>query len=197
MEKMKFSNYNLPDDGAIASITFEDIRWQYGVFRCNSTGSGRDKRYFPWRGVKTALGEIEEKDWCKLAESLIEFAGETDLLKYLLQWYDEHKYPQSSAAEVRKEALQLHTARIFDNPQWVGFVPFNTKYRPTALETAHIVLVRMDCCPEAGSVTQEQIDHAYEGQISCPHCGRWNNFTILKKEIDVDDDSPWETDCEI
>ena len=102
MEKMKFSNYNLPDDGAIASITFEDIRWQYGVFRCNSTGSGRDKRYFPWRGVKTALGEIEEKDWCKLAESLIEFAGETDLLKYLLQWCDEHKYPQSSAAEVRK-----------------------------------------------------------------------------------------------
>lgn len=150
-------------------------------------------------GVASKLlwGRSKKKDWCKLAESLIEFAGETDLLKYLLQWCDEHKYPQSSAAEVRKEALQLHTARIFDNPQWVGFVPFNTKYRPTALDTAHIVLVRMDCCPEAGSVTQEQIDHAYEGQISCPHCGRWNNFTILKKEIDVDDDSPWETDCEI
>ena len=75
MEKMKFSNYNLPDDGAIASITFEDIRWQYGVFRCNSTGSGRDKRYFPWRGVKTALGRSKKKTGANLQNLLLSSPG--------------------------------------------------------------------------------------------------------------------------
>ena len=81
----------------------------------------------------------------------------------------------------------------------------------------------MACCPEAGAVTQEQIDRACSGQISCPHCGRWNSFTILeresvhgtypfdsehtsvehmehmtKKEADTNDaDSPWEEDDEL
>ena len=60
---MKYGDYHLPSGVDFSSITYEDIRWQYGVFRCNSTGSGRDKRRFPWDGVKTNLGEIEEKDW--------------------------------------------------------------------------------------------------------------------------------------
>lgn len=101
--------------------------------------------------------------------------------------------------------------------------PFNAKYRPEILNTANIVFVRMACCPEAGAVTQEQIDRACSGQISCPHCGRWNSFTILergsvpgtypfdsehtsvehmehmtKKEADTNDaDSPWEEDDEL
>ena len=87
--------------------------------------------------------------------------------------------PLSSAAEIRKEALQLHTSRIFDNPQWVGYLPFNKRYRPEVWDAANIVFVRMECCPEPGAVTQEQIDRSYMGQIACPHCGRWNTFTIL------------------
>ena len=105
----------------------------------------------------------------------------------------------------------------------IGFIPFNAKYRPEILNTADIVFVRMACCPEAGTVTQEQIDRACSGQISCPHCGRWNSFTILergsvpgtypfdsehtsvehmehmtKKEADTNDaDSPWEEDDEL
>ena len=75
-----------------SSITYEDIRWQYGVFRCNSTGSGRDKKHLPWDGVKTNLGEIEEKDWCRLADAVIERDGETHLLKHLIQWCSEHNY---------------------------------------------------------------------------------------------------------
>lgn len=65
---MKYEDYHLPSGVDLSSITYEDIRWQYGVFRCNSTGSGRYKKRFPWDGVKTNLGEIEEKDWCRLAE---------------------------------------------------------------------------------------------------------------------------------
>lgn len=58
---MKYGDYHLPSGVDFSSITYEDIRWQYGVFRCNSTGSGRDKKHLPWDGVKTNLGEIEEK----------------------------------------------------------------------------------------------------------------------------------------
>ena len=219
---MKYENYRLPGGKTLSEVTFEDIRWQYGVFRCNSTGAGRDKKYFPWRGAKTKLGEIEEHDWCQLAEAVIERAGETDLLKQLIQWCTEHNFTGDSAAEIRKEALQLHTSRIFDNPQWVGYLPFNKRYRPEVWDAANIVFVRMECCPEPGAVTQEQIDRSYMGQIACPHCGRWNTFTILGnrsgsgstsgpiprsdcklnskhsisgKDADADDtDSPWEED---
>ena len=50
---MKHGDYKLPGGRDLSTITFEDIRWQYGVFHCNSTGAGRDKKYFPWRGAKT------------------------------------------------------------------------------------------------------------------------------------------------
>ena len=219
---MKHEDYKLPGGRDLSTITFEDIRWQCGVFRCNSTGAGRDKKYFPWRGAKTKLGEFEERNWCQLAEAVIEHAGETDLLKQLIQWCSEHNYTGASAAEIRREALQLHTRRIFDNPQWVGYLPFNKRYRPEIWDAANIVFVRMECCPEPGAVTQEQIDRSYMGQIACPHCGRWNTFTILGyrsgsgstsgptprsdcelnakhsisgKDADANDtDSPWEDD---
>ena len=220
---MKYENYRLPGGKTLSEATFEDILWQYGVFRCNSTGAGRDKKYTPWRAVKTKLGEIEECDWCKLVEAVIERENEVPLLNALIQWCNEHNYVSASVSEMRKEALQLHASRIFDNPQWIGFIPFNAKYRPEILNTADIVFVRMACCPEAGTVTQEQIDRACSGQISCPHCGRWNSFTILergsvpgtypfdsehtsvehmehmtKKEADTNDaDSPWEEDDEL
>lgn len=214
---MEYENYKLPGGKTLSEVTFEDIRWQYGVFRCNSTGAGRYKKYSPWRAVKTKLGEIEERDWCRLAEAVIERENEIPLLKALIQWCNEQAYVSTSVADVRMEALQLHAARIFDNPQWVGFISFNAAHRPEVLNAADIVFVRMACCPEIGAVTREQIDHAYNGQVACPHCGRWNSFTILegqyvpdtvslypehssmdhieKKEGDTfDADSPWEED---
>lgn len=162
---MKYENYHLPSGVDFSSITYEDIRWQYGVFRCNSTGSGRDKKHFPWNGVKTNIGEIEEKDWCRLAEAIIERDGETHLLTYLIQWCTEHNYIGASAAELRKEALQLHIDRIFDNPQWGGYLPFNKRYRPEVWRAAHIVYVRNECCRKISPVTQEQIDHVYKVSI--------------------------------
>ena len=95
---MKHEDYKLPGGRDLSTITFEDIQWQYGVFHCNSTGAGRDKKYFPWRGAKTKLGEIEERNWCRLAEAAIEHAGETDLLKQLIQWCSEHNFTGASAA---------------------------------------------------------------------------------------------------
>ena len=176
---MRHEDYTLPGGSDLSTITFEDIRWQYGVFRCNSTGAGRDKKHFPWHGVKTRLGEIEEHEWCQLAEAVIDRAGEAELLKQLVQWCTENNFTGDSAAEIRREALRLHTNRIFDNPKWVGYLPFNKRYRPGIWDAANIVFVRMGCCPEPGTVTQEQIDRSCKEQIACPHCGRWNTFTIL------------------
>ena len=88
-------------------------------------------------------------------------------------------YIGASAAELRKEALQLHIDRVFDNPQWGGYLPFNKRYRPEVWRAAHIVYVRNECCHKISPVTQEQIDHAYNGTIPCPHCGRWSEFIVL------------------
>lgn len=167
----------------ISSITFEDICWQYGVFRCNSSGAGRNKQYYPWRAAKTKLGEIEIHEWCKLAEAVIEREQEESLLKALIQWCSKRNHESASAADIRIEALQLHTSRIFDNPMWVGYISFNKEYRPEILENARMVSVRMDCCTEIGVVTQEQIDHAYEKRIACPHCGRWSHFAVLGRDF--------------
>lgn len=130
----------------LTSIDFPDIRWLHGVFYCNSSRFGRDKKYHPWSGVKTDLGEIEEKAWCQIAEALINRKGESALLKSLIEWETNHNYAHASKEVVRKEALQLHVARLFDNPLWVHFVPFNRQYRPEVLETAHLVTVVNECC---------------------------------------------------
>ena len=42
-----------------SKLEFEDLRWKYGTFQSVSTGSGRDKKYSSWSGVKTRIGEIE------------------------------------------------------------------------------------------------------------------------------------------
>ena len=168
-----------------SKLEFEDLRWKYGTFQSVSTGSGRDKKYSSWSGVKTRIGEIEESVWYQAAEKLIREKGEQELLGYLTQWCGERNTCKESAGEIRKEALQLHIDRIFDHPRWVDFVPFNRRYRPEVLKTAHLVTVGNKCCQKPGGVTQEQVDAAYEGTIACPCCGRWSAFTVAADDTPV------------
>lgn len=135
--------------------------------------------YSSWSGVKTRIGEIGESVWYQAAEELIREKGEQELLGYLTQWCSERNFLKESAGEIRKKALQLHVDRIFDHPRWVDFVPFNRRYRPDVLKTAHLVTVISECCQKPGVVTQEQIDAAYEGTIACPCCGKWSHFDIV------------------
>lgn len=168
-----------------SKLEFEDLRWKYGTFQSVSTGSGRDKKYSSWSGVKTRIGEIEESVWYQAAEKLIREKGEQELLGYLTQWCGERNTCKESAGEIRKEALQLHIDRIFDHPRWVDFVPFNRRYRPEVLKTAHLVTVVNKCCQEPGVVTQEQIDAAYAGTIACPCCGKWSHFDIVDSPLGI------------
>lgn len=134
-----------PEQVDLTSIDYSDIRWHHGVFYCNSSGSGRGKTYHPWSGAKTDLGEIEEKVWCQIAEALINRKGESALLRCLIEWETEHDYVHTSREEIRKEALRLHVDQIFDNPRWVHFVPFNRRYRPEIVKSAHLVVVVNEC----------------------------------------------------
>lgn len=147
----------------VATLDFKDIRWEFGVYQCVSTGSGRNKQYSSWIGVRTPMGEIKET-----------------------VWESEHNYTNDSPDTVRKKAIQLHVDRIFDNPRWVDFVSFNCRFRPEALEDAHLVTVINECCQEPGVVTQEQIDASANGTVACPCCGRWSPFRVLEQAIQTE-----------
>ena len=165
----------------LEQITFEDIYWQFGTGISISTGNGRSKTYSYRNGVMTKLGDIEERVWYLLAEMLIERSGEQKILDSMLQWLREHNYTKDSPSELRKEALHLHTIRIFDSPRWVDFVRFNRKYRPEWLDKVHLATVTCECCGKPGETTPEQISLAYAGRIACPHCGRWSRFTTQEE----------------
>lgn len=170
----------------VATLDFKDIRWEFGVYQYVSTGSGRNKQYSSWIGVRTPMGEIKETVWYQLAETLIRRKGEQQLLGHLIQWESEHNYTNDSPDTVRKKAIQLHVDRIFDNPRWVDFVSFNCRFRPEALEDAHLVTVINECCQEPGVVTQEQIDASANGTVACPCCGRWSPFRVLEQAIQTE-----------
>lgn len=78
----------------------------------------------------------------------------------LLEWEQEHNYCNSSPKEMEMTALELHMARIFDDPLWVAYIPFNRKYRPEVLESARLVWVQTECCGIPGQITQEQLDQS-------------------------------------
>lgn len=161
-----------------ASINFSSLRWNYGTGVDTSTGKGYYKNHSYRHGVMTELGDIEIQVWYQLMERLIESAGEQWLWDALLQWEKKYNYTKASAAKLRESALQLHSCRIFDDPEWVCFIPFNKQFRPAVLEQANIVTVINECCGLPGEVTQEQLDRAAGGAVCCPHCGRWSRFTL-------------------
>ncbi len=169
-----------------STLNFEDLRWKYGTFQSTSTGSGRHKEYGSWTGVKTSIGEIEKSVWYQAAERLIHQKGEQKILDALTQWGMEHNYLRESPSQIRKAAMQLHIDRIFENPRWVDFVPFNCRYRPEALERAHLVKIINSCCEQPGEVTQEQIDASDNGTVACPCCGRWSPFRVLEQAIQTE-----------
>ena len=154
------------------TITFSDIHWRYGTFQPYSTGSGRDKKYFSRSGVATPIGDIQEDLWYQVAEHIAKREGEEWLVDALTQWNKEHNYMKESPSELRKDALQSYSHRLYDNPRWVDFIPFNRRFRPEVLESARLVTIVTDCCKIPEQVTQEQIDGARKGEVSCPHCGR-------------------------
>lgn len=162
----------------LTTLTFSDIEWMGGTHISKTTRLGQEKKCTSRAGVQTNIGDIKQSVWCQLAEAIIQREGEQKLLNDLIEWRAQHNYTRDTPAEIRQYALQLHVSRIFDNPQWVDYIPFNRKYRPEALAQAHLVTIINECCRRPGEVTQEQIEASYNGTIACPHCGRWSRFIV-------------------
>jgi len=112
------------------SVTFEDLRVHFFTGKAVLlSGSGRDKKYTYRSGVMTDVGDIELSRWRELVHGLIEKANEQTLHAQLMKWVKECCPFQHHKEEIETYALELHAARIFENPQWAAFDEFKNRYR--------------------------------------------------------------------
>ena len=168
-------NDNLP--------TFEDLSCHYGTGHAVlSSSEGRSKVCGYRHGIMCAMGDIELSDWQRMMKELISRSGEDGLHHQLALWEKEHSYLQCGEAEFEQDILELHSSRIFDNPEWVYFVPFNQKYRPDALIGVPLVTVCTECCGTPFLTTQALIDRDGKEQTYCGICGRWSPYQILSAD---------------
>lgn len=112
-------------------LTFSDLRHHFGTGRSYiKSGSGRDRVYGYRRGVMTDIGDIEESEWKSLMLDLIQRSNEMGIYEALKRWSKECCAWLHSKAEVEEYALELHSARIFENPSWAGYEQFWRDYAP-------------------------------------------------------------------
>lgn len=165
-------------------LTFAKLRKKYGTgrsFPLDRSYHGKNYRYR--HGIQTDIGDIEESLWYELVKRLIIRQGEKELYYQLKAWMASHCSWLKKPQDLEKETLEAHASRLFDNPQWVLYIPFNEKYRPEVLETADIVWVTTDCCHRAGRVTREHLnDHLHMGKVRCPLCGVFSPYQILTQK---------------
>lgn len=159
-------------------LTFEDLRVHFGTGRAYTvSGKGRDRVLGYRSGKRCNLGDIEDSDWMKMVKDLIAHKGEQELHQQLLTHLKEHNCFGSTKAELESEALELHAARIFDNPLWVDFLPFNNRFRPEVMRTTKMVSVMPDCCKKVGLMTEARYQ-SNQKENYCPHCGRWTKISL-------------------
>lgn len=163
-------------------ITFETLRVRYGTGRSYLIRTeGRHKVYGYHKGVMTGLGNLDLEEWRQLAMELVQTSREQQLYRNLLEWRQEHNYCRHSDPELEIDALELHMGRIFDDPLWVDYIPFNRRYRPEVLDPSRLVWVKTECCGEPGEVTKERLEYEDE-RIPCPVCGRWSAFELCSDD---------------
>lgn len=165
--------------------TFEDLRCRYRTGRSFVvSGTGRNRVYGYRNGVRCALGDIERSEWCDMAKELIQSSDEVGLHNQLLEFLTERNYAKQSKTELAFEALVLHMSRIFDNKLWVGFLPFNQRFRPEIVRAAKIVTVIPECCGEPGVITEQRFC-VNSKENYCPHCGKWTKICRMEDQMDI------------
>ena len=115
--------------------SFEDLCYHSGTFQSFTlSGTGRNRKYGIRRGVLTNLGDLELSEWRRLMLDLIQRSGEMVLFEQLKHWVKDNTYVKQTPQELEDYALRLHSHRIFENPNWVGYEAFNRIYRPSTTE---------------------------------------------------------------
>ena len=169
----------------MSELTFADLRVHYGTGRAYTiSGKGRDRVMGYRVGMMCDLGDIEAGEWCEKVRNLIVRTGEQELHQQLITHMKEHYFLKQTKAEFEQQALELHAARIFDNPLWVDFTPFNKRFRPEVLRTVKLVSVMPECCKKAGLITDARYRERNPpgDENYCPHCGRWTKISLVETQ---------------
>ena len=163
----------------VEELTFSDLRYRFGTGRAFIiSGTGRDKKYGYRHGVMTSIGDIEISEWKELMRALISRCGEEELHTQLCEWEMENTPWSHTKAETLENALELHSMRIFDDPQWVDFIPFNRKYRPEVIAKANLIQIRYPCCGAVYERTKERFEREC-GQEYCHICQDWTKPELV------------------
>lgn len=110
------------------SLTCEDLRVHYGTGRgIHVSGSGRNRITKYRVGFQTNIGDIEVSVWMDLMRGLISRLGETEIQDHLRRWAKDNCAWLHTPAQIEAYALELHAARIFENPNWCGFAEFSVR----------------------------------------------------------------------
>ena len=169
----------------VSKISFEDIYIHYSTGRSivKDIYSPYSRRSSYRSGFMTNLGDIEHSVWMRLAEKVIELAGETKLFQHMNEHLKQDSFPWIKSREERWEtALEYHCARLFDSPLWIDYISFNREYRPDVLERANIIWIAYSCCQLPFEVTQQRYDSYFHIQAiynRCPFCGQESEHKVV------------------
>lgn len=158
-----------------AKLTFIGLSKKFGTFRTYNDGTDRlgRKKHRSRVGVLTDYGDIEVTLWCELVHKLIDEHGEQKLFNHVKVWFMKERKWLTDKQEIERNALELHAYRIFDNPLWVDFVPFNEKYRPEVLEQTELVWVVNDTDPKPQRIPREKMERDNVTDFTKNTCGVW------------------------
>uniref|UniRef100_UPI002A8053D9 hypothetical protein n=1 Tax=Enterocloster bolteae TaxID=208479 RepID=UPI002A8053D9 len=118
--------------------------------------------------------------WYQLAEQVIGLHGETWLLEALEVWCKEEKHYPRYGFDLHKEALDLHSNRIFDSEGWIDYIPFNRRFRPEVVEGRRFPRIRVDCCDrEISEATEEMLER--RDVAPCPKCGAFRSYEVIER----------------
>ena len=117
--------------GILDTVTCEQLRHKYGTGRSFTIVTPQEKKSRYRKGVMTEIGDIEESVWMQAMEYIIKRDNEIELHKNLREFVKDNYIGWfKTDMELAFYALQLHSSRIFDSPQWISYIKFNQKYRP-------------------------------------------------------------------
>lgn len=173
---------------AIANLGFSDLKVRYFTGRSiliSDTGQG--KRYQYRNGCMTALGDLEISEWREMITELIAYRSEQELQKQLYEWCAEHTPWLHGKSEITDYALECHAARLFDDPLWTDYIPFNRKYRPNVLDSAELIWAKTACCGTAQQFTVPQYRKICGQSFFCRTCNECtttftNGMRMRKKQ---------------
>lgn len=158
----------------LTAVQPEQLCRKHGTFRCNSTGSGRDKKYSYRHGASTPIGDIEDSVWKTAAEAVVKRDGLEQEVAQILPYVS---FASDTSAENRISAINAVFSGLYKDTLWVSFVEYNRNYHPELLTDAELVEVIPLCCNRPGQITADRLYYdRYSQTIPCPYCGRFSPF---------------------